>query len=198
MKLILARHGETEENVNKIIQGQMPGKLTQKGIEQARKLALRLKDEKIDKIYVSDLKRAVDTAKEIIKDHPNAEVIYTQALREQSFGVHEGKPYGTVSEEASKADKTRMEFKPEGGESLLEMKKRVTDFMHDIIKTNHDKTILIISHGGPIRHYLIHLLEVPDERINEYKHGNCAVTILETDGKQHEIHVLKCERHLAE
>jgi len=147
---------------------------------------------------VSDLKRTVDTAKEIIKYHPNTEVIYTQALREQSFGMHEGKPYGTVSKEASKADTTRMEFKPEGGESALEMKKRVAEFIHDLIKTDHDKTILLISHGGPIRYYLIHLLEVPDEKIDEYKHGNCAVTILETDGKQHEIHALKCEKHLAE
>jgi len=57
MRLILVRHGETEENVAKITQGHMPSKLTKQGIEQAKKLALRLKDEKIDKIFVSDLKR---------------------------------------------------------------------------------------------------------------------------------------------
>ena len=65
MRLILTRHGETEDNVKEILQGQAGGKLTAKGIEQAKKLALRLKKEKIDKIYVSDLKRAVDTAKEL-------------------------------------------------------------------------------------------------------------------------------------
>ena len=67
MKLIIARHGETEENKKGILQGHLPGKLTELGIEQSKKLALRLKNEKIDAIYSSDLARASNTAKEIIK-----------------------------------------------------------------------------------------------------------------------------------
>jgi broad specificity phosphatase PhoE len=197
MKLILARHGETEDNINKINQGHKPGKLTHKGIDQAKKLALRLKDEKIDKIYVSDLKRAVDTAAEVIKYHPNAEVIYTEELREQDLGIHEGKPYGTIGAAAEDAGIERQEFKPEGGESLLELRKRASDFIHKLIKENHDKTVLLITHGGPIRQYLIHLQKDPEEK-TDYKHGNCAVTILETDGHKHEIHALKCEKHLTE
>lgn len=47
MKLIMARHGQTEENVKKIFQGHLPGKLTKLGEEQAKKLAERLKDEKL-------------------------------------------------------------------------------------------------------------------------------------------------------
>ena len=48
MRLILTRHGETEENVADIIQGHLPGKLSEKGIAQVKKVAKRLKDEKID------------------------------------------------------------------------------------------------------------------------------------------------------
>lgn len=61
IKLTLTRHGETEENVKKLISGQSPGTLTQEGIDQAKKIGVYLKDELYDHIYVSDLKRTVDT-----------------------------------------------------------------------------------------------------------------------------------------
>jgi len=69
MKLIITRHGETEENKNRIIQGHIDGTLSQLGLEQAKKLAERLKDEKIDLIFSSDLGRALNTAKEVAKFH---------------------------------------------------------------------------------------------------------------------------------
>ncbi|GBE19836.1 glucosyl-3-phosphoglycerate phosphatase [archaeon BMS3Abin17] len=71
MKLILVRHGETEENKRREIMGQKQGTLSSLGIEQAKKVAQRLKDEKIDYIFSSDLARASDTAKEIHKFHQN-------------------------------------------------------------------------------------------------------------------------------
>lgn len=69
MKLIIVRHGETEENASEIIQGHSLGKLSKKGIEQSKKLALRLKGEKIDMIFSSDLERAKDTIKEVARFH---------------------------------------------------------------------------------------------------------------------------------
>ncbi len=196
MRLILVRHGETEENVAKISQGHMPGKLTKKGTEQAKKVALRLKDEKIDKIFVSDLKRCVDTAAEIIKFHPKAEVIYEPAVREQNFGIFEGKPYGSMTKAAEAAGINPYELKPEGGESFSEFRKRVVTFIEQLIKKEHDKTILIVSHGGPIRHFLLHYLKVPKEKWPEYVHENCAVTILEIDEKGHKIISFKCTKHI--
>jgi len=52
---------------------------------QAKKLANRLKEEKIDHVYSSDLARTVDTVKEIIKYHPNAQIQFTKELREMHF-----------------------------------------------------------------------------------------------------------------
>ena len=63
MRLLITRHGETEENVNGVIQGHLPGKLSKLGLEQIKKIANRLKDEKIDYIYSSDLDRSSETAK---------------------------------------------------------------------------------------------------------------------------------------
>ena len=197
MRLILVRHGQTEENVAKINQGHMPGKLTKQGIEQAKKLALRLKDEKIDKIFVSDLKRCVDTAAEIIKFHPNAEVAYEPAVREQNLGIFEGKPWGSMRKAAEAAGINPYELKPEGGESFQELRKRIATFLEKVIKTEHNKTVLIVSHGGPIRQFLIHYFKAPHEKWDEYTHDNCAVTIIEIDEKGHKIHALRCVKHLA-
>ena len=95
MRLIITRHGETEENQAGILQGHLPGKLSVLGIEQARKVALRLKDEKIDLIFSSDLARASDTAKEIAKFHPNVPVKFVKDLRERNYGEFQGKKEST-------------------------------------------------------------------------------------------------------
>jgi len=197
MRLILVRHAETEENVKQINQGHLPGKLTKKGIEQTKKVALRLKDEKIDKIFVSDLKRCVDTAAAIIKFHPKAEVIYEPALREQNLGTFEGKPYGSMGEAAKAAGIDKYHFKPEGGESTAEVRKRITAYMHHLIHQEKNKTVLVISHGYPIRYFLIDFLKAPEEQWEQYKHENCAVTILDIDEKGHKLHTFKCVKHLA-
>ncbi|MFW5852855.1 MAG: histidine phosphatase family protein, partial [Nanoarchaeota archaeon] len=94
MKLIIVRHGETFENISGICQGQSDGTLSDKGKLQAKKVAERLKDEKIDALYSSDLQRTVDTANEILRYHPKIELKKDKLLRERYFGEFEGKPFG--------------------------------------------------------------------------------------------------------
>ncbi len=89
MKLILTRHGETIENVNKILQGWNDTNLNKNGIQQAKQLAKRLKDINIDLIYSSDLKRAFNTAQEISKFH-NCPLIKDKRMREINFGEWNG------------------------------------------------------------------------------------------------------------
>ena len=91
MRVILTRHGETKENKKTIVQGHMPGHLSELGKKQAEMVAIRLKDEKIDFIYSSDLKRAADTAKEIAKYHPDIPIEFTKELRERNLGEFQGK-----------------------------------------------------------------------------------------------------------
>ena len=69
--LLLIRHGETVDNVNRIMQGQTPGRLTDNGVEQARLLGKQLAHKHIDAFVSSDLKRAVDTCIEIAAPHFN-------------------------------------------------------------------------------------------------------------------------------
>ena len=90
MRLFIARHGQTFENVNHIIQGWTFGTLTDEGLHQAVKLAVRLQSETFSAIYSSDLDRARKTSEEIGKFH-DVEIQFSTALRERCFGVFEGK-----------------------------------------------------------------------------------------------------------
>lgn len=139
MRLIIARHGETEENIRGILQGHLPGKLSEKGIEQADKLAERLKEENIDHIYSSDLARASDTADVIAEFHPDTPLEFTEQLRERDAGELQG-----------------MELKgrdwliknPEGGETVQQLYDRAKDFLKNIKEKHPDQTILLVCHGG--------------------------------------------------
>ncbi|MCF7861411.1 histidine phosphatase family protein [Candidatus Woesearchaeota archaeon] len=149
LKLIIVRHGETVDNARKIMQGQLHGQLNAKGINQARKVGERLKDEKIDVIYCSDLKRAVQTAGEIIRYHPRTPTFYEKKLRERIYGDLEGK--SEIEYHKQKIMHSRKsEFKPSGGETFLEVKNRMVKFYNNIIKKHMGQTILVVSHGSAI------------------------------------------------
>lgn len=80
MRITAVRHGETLGNVKHITQSHTPGELTAKGVEQAHKLGILLKDEEFDAVYCSDLRRAVDTASIIVTYHPSLKLITTPAF----------------------------------------------------------------------------------------------------------------------
>ena len=88
--LYLVRHGETEDNVNKIMQGQTQGRLTENGREQARVLSLQMQDEKIDAFLSSDLRRSFETC-EIIARPQGLPVVSTPLLRERDWGSFTGR-----------------------------------------------------------------------------------------------------------
>jgi probable phosphoglycerate mutase len=147
MNIIIVRHGETVENAKHILMGHLPGTLSAKGRRQARKLARELMDEKIAAIYSSDLRRAVDpkSAKAIAKYH-KVPIYYTKELREQSYGIFQGRPLGEFID----AQGRRKCFVPRGGESLFALRKRTGRFL---IKLGKDrlmkgKTILVSAHAG--------------------------------------------------
>ena len=197
MKLILVRHGETVENAAKIIQGQTHGKLNTLGIEQAKKIGLRLKDEHIDIAYVSDLERTCATAAEILYFHPKVPVVYTNALRERSWGIWEGKKSEERKNFFTEEGHCINNYKPEGGESFDEMQQRMLDFITTILKKHEKNTVLIISHGGTLTSFYLSLFQKVKEEYKTYHPKNAAVTILEiSEDKKHTVHVLNCVKHL--
>ncbi len=195
MRLLLVRHGETEENKAGIMQGWLPGKLSENGKKQSRQLAQRLKWLKIDQIYTSDLARCVDTAKEIFKFHPHTSLIEDQRLREMGHGELTGKKKGEVEWNPPPGKKFTDRFL--GGESYEDVLIRVKKFYLNLLNKNPNKTILIVTHGGVL--LLLHALikGISIEESLSYKQKNTGISEYQIDSKgNHKEICFNCDKHL--
>ncbi len=197
MKLIIVRHGETIENATGICQGQSYGTLSEKGKEQARKVAERLKEQAFDIAYVSDLERTKDTGKEILKYHPRVPVIYTKDIRERSWGIFEGRTTAERRGYSQEKGISLHDMHPEKGESYDQVLHRMLDFYNFLLKKHLHHTVLIVGHGGSLTYLLLHLFEKTMDEYKTHHPQNTAVTILEiSDDRRHTVHVLNCVKHL--
>ena len=94
MRLLIARHGETEENLRSICQGQTAGTLTRRGVAQCLQLGDRLKGCPITHIYSSDQLRARRSAELMMSSSGcKAPLVLDERLRERAFGRWEGRPF---------------------------------------------------------------------------------------------------------
>jgi len=196
MKLIIVRHGETFENLKKISQG-FNSQLTPKGIEQAKKVSQRLKNIKIDIAFSSDLDRALNVCNEILKFHKNAELITTFILREQAKGIFEGISHEERDKMLKKDNIPFHEWFPEGGERLIDVWEKVIPFIEKIKKDYSNKTVLLVSHAGPISCILSYLQDKNIEHFRDYlPRENTAISIVNIDSKNIKFETLNCSRHL--
>ncbi|MFH1053086.1 MAG: histidine phosphatase family protein [Candidatus Woesearchaeota archaeon] len=195
MRLILTRHGETEENIKGIMQGHLHGTLSKKGIEQAKKLALRLKDEKIDCIYSSDLGRSFNTTKEIIKFHPNVPVDYVKELRERNLGEFTGMEKSKLGWDKNKS---LVFADPKKGETRKQLYDRAEKFLFKVLKKHKNDTVLFVGHNGINKAIILVIRGMDPEEIRSIENfQNTSITILNIDEeKNHKIHIFNCGKHL--
>ncbi|MCK4730379.1 MAG: histidine phosphatase family protein [Candidatus Aenigmarchaeota archaeon] len=195
MRLLIVRHGETEYNTKKIFQGIINEKLNQNGIDQANKLSVRLKDEKIDLIFSSTLDRAKKTA-EIINKYHNLEIQFKDELKEKNFGDLQGKPWKKLIEIVKKSGVEFHKYKPRNGESGVEAQKRIINFLNKILEKYPEKTVLFVTHGAVIMELLFHLTKLPRSESKKIEQNNTALNIIEIDTNKHKIHLINCTNHL--
>ncbi len=190
MKLTIVRHGETEENIAGILQGHLSGTLSIHGIEQAKKVALRLKDEKFDFIYSSDLKRAADTAKEIAKYHPDTQIKFVKDLREKHLGEFQGKKVSDFD--------INTFVEPKGGETTGKVYKRAKSFLHKITKEYTSGSILFICHGVIGRALVAVITGKKHTEIKSIESlHNTSISTFEIDeDKNYKIICYNCIKHL--
>ncbi|MCL1876829.1 histidine phosphatase family protein [Candidatus Saccharibacteria bacterium] len=165
MKLYFVRHGVTDWNIEKRRSGQTDiPQLVDEGRKHARQAGEKLKDSKIDVIFVSPLNRAHETA-EIINEYLNAKIIVRNELIERDFGNFEDK-----KATADEWDKFWDYNNPSTtGESIQDLFKRVHDFIDEIKREYTDKNVLIVSHGGPARAVRFYFEKMPaDGKIVEF------------------------------
>ncbi|MCD4761633.1 histidine phosphatase family protein [bacterium] len=195
MRLIVTRHGQTEENKKKIFQGHLPGKLSELGIEQAQKLALRLKNEKIDVIFSSDLARASDTAKEIAKYHKGVPLIFVEELREKDLGKFTGKSWSKIG---NFDELINDDTGSNGVETRKNVELRVKKLFDSVFSKYRNSDVLFVGHNGTNK--ILMRLIMNEANLNhenlEDQH-NTAVNIFQIkEDKNHKIHVFNCKKHL--
>jgi len=202
MKLITVRHGSSKANDSGLSAGWMDVELGDKGLEQAKNVAKRLKDKKIDVIYSSDLKRASRTAEEIVKFH-DCEIILDKRLREQNKGKYAGTPAKDMWDDFRASGEDILEWTPEGGESLGSVKNKTLNFLSEIEEKHKDKTVLVVSHGGTLAVVSRHFYEdvefdgKPDSVSNaRHGHKNTSVSEYSFDGEKWNVVRTNCTEHL--
>jgi isoleucyl-tRNA synthetase len=146
------RHGEADHNLSQTTSdtNDVPSHLTQKGKEHIAQTAQQLKNKKIDLVLVSPLMRAQETA-EIVKEWCGLsadQIITDERIKEVQTGFN-GKS-NTEYYNFFNSPEERFEKKHADGETLIDIKKRVGEFMYDIESKYSNKNILIISHEYPI------------------------------------------------
>lgn len=195
MKLIFVRHGEALSNVKNIVGGQTEFPLTKCGIEQAKKVGKRLKNVKIDVVFCSPLKRAKETAKEIMKYHNNLDVIYDKEIMEGSFGIFENKPIEEFLTALEAYEGPTETFKPDGGESLVDVFERAKLFSKKF-ESYKGKTVLIVAHGRIIRAIVGVILNKNIKEMMKTRFLNTSVTTLELKENKYEALDYNCTKHL--
>ena len=150
-RVIAVRHGETAWNVDTRIQGQLDIGLNDTGLWQAGRVAQALEEEPIAAIYASDLSRAWQTAQAIGQTR-GIGVAAEPGLRERAFGLFEGRTFADI--DASLPAQARLwrtrdpEFAPEGGESLLTFRDRVTVTASRLAALHPGALVVLVAHGG--------------------------------------------------
>lgn len=188
LKLLVIRHGETKSNAEKRFSGHQDVELTEKGIWQAEQLSYRLRNEKIDAVYSSDLKRAIHTARIILQNH-DLPLNIEPHFREISFGDWEGLRFEELDSESGENHSTGWWNQPEsplpGGESVCDLKKRVLIGLEKVIQENDNdeqcKTIAIVCHGGVSRIIIGIALDIPVTKVWNIRQQSTALNIIKYD-----------------
>lgn len=186
MRVLLVRHGETQSNVERRLQGHYDTDLNEKGRKQASDAGRTLRQqEKIDAVYSSDLKRAFQTAELIANG--KWDVIPAPKMRERYMGKVQNMLRTDAVKMASKEGKKLLDY----GEGQEELTARLFEGYEEIVKDAEQKgynTIIIVSHGSALAHLFKALQASPDyntkpvDNIINSSYSNiynCSVSIVE-------------------
>ncbi len=179
IEIILARHGETDWNASEIFRGRADIPLNEAGRKQAEMLGEYLGQEKIDFIYSSPLKRAVETAR-AIAGHLNLEVNAVENLNDFHFGEWQSLPRSEVAEKYPELYRdwldTPEQVKIPGGESLEDVRKRAVPFVEDAIMRFDEGRIVFVSHRVVNKVLVCSLLGLDLSHFWNIKINTCGLT----------------------
>lgn len=147
--LYITRHGQTEWNIERRLQGRSNSPLTEKGIWDAKQLAKRLREIPIDRVYTSDLLRAIQTADILIGKREIPRTILPE-LQEMWMGRWEGQLLSDMEDtdliQYQNFILGSCEFAAPGGENIAQVRDRAEQAL-EILKNDPADTILVVTHG---------------------------------------------------
>jgi alpha-ribazole phosphatase/probable phosphoglycerate mutase len=197
MKLLLARHGQTEWNASMRFQGTTDVALSDRGRAQAHALGRALRGRRISAAYVSPMQRAVETAEIALAD---AGIPFTpiEELRELSLGDWEGCTVDEIRQQDGDPYaawlRAPLDCPPPGAEPLHDVRDRVVAAVDRIGAAHGEGDALIIAHGGVISVYACHLLDCSFNRLWRLRVDNCSLTVV----KPPRLVMLNDTRHLGD
>lgn len=184
LRLFLIRHGETADNVQMRYIGRRDEPLTDKGRQQADRVADALSSFPIRMVYTSPLMRAADTAEQI-RSACGAMLQTDSRLMEGSFGRWEGMSrdevigLGSPDVEQLASWESDASCSPPGGESLAEVQTRMISLVEDLESELSGNTIALVSHVGPIKALLAHALGIPLEATQRLFLDPCSISVVD-------------------
>lgn len=179
-KLYLLRHGQTEFNVKKLVQGRCDSPLTDLGRQQAAKAAawLKARDVTPDKVVSSPLSRAMATARLVAGEllGPDAAVEPCEGIIERCYGSFEGGPHDALPTDVWDPGEDLIPFGGEGSQALQE---RMVSTLANLMSADDVETVLAVSHGSASRQFI--KAAAPEGFELPTKLPNCAIMIFNFD-----------------
>lgn len=181
MRLILVRHGQSEANASGIVQGRLDFGLSELGALQARLTAERLKDERVDRILTSPLKRAADTAR-VIAEMKEMRVEPVPALMEYDIGAASGLTGPEIRERYPEVTSAfaygrRPTFPGEEGRDSFAAR---LETLLESIKPS-DETLVAVAHGGVVSALCQIIMGLDLHRPGIFNVANCSLTEMVRD-----------------
>ncbi len=189
LRLILVRHGQTDANLNRLIQGQSDGPLNATGREQAEALGRHLQGIHMDHIIASSLRRAYDTACAIARHH-QLDVFRSPSIVEWNCGALDGLPADEFKEEMRVSGLPLSQFRPMGGETLTEVRQRAGIFINEVLEQYDQRTVLICSHGDFMRVLVSLMRGITVEEASRIHFDNASYSVADHDDGKWEVTAL--------
>lgn len=202
LTLYVVRHGETEHNRRRLMQGRrIDASLNDRGQRQAELLGYRFRDVPLDAVWVSPLLRARQTADEVLAHHAHVPVVVEPDLAEMSWGAMEGRSIDEVADElhafAAEWRDGRFDRRVGGGESIIDVELRARAVLDRILARHRGETVLAVTHGRYLRVLLAAALERGGLRtMDRFQHANTGVYRLVHDGTGFTADLENCTAHL--
>ncbi len=200
-RLLLVRHGVTDFNDARRFMGHSDMGMSDTGYRQVERLRDRLMGERIDAVYSSDLRRALDTAETIFAGR-EVEIVACPELRECYYGSCEGLTFQEISSNypdvAEKCINFNLGLEFPEGEGFGEFIERTSRFLDRLDRHADSDTILIVSHNGALKVLVLRLLGIEMEHWWQLRIDTASLSIVETYPRGAILSMLNDTSHLAD